>query len=107
MLAGSSRRGLGRARRAALLMPLAMAVLSAVFPPQERGKALGIFSGVTGVALIAGPAVGGAVAEGLAWQWILDVNVPIGLIAIPLVLSRVPEKLWTSGASRTFGALYW
>ncbi len=73
-------------------MPLAMAVLSAVFPPQERGKALGIFSGVTGVALIAGPAVGGAVAEGLAWQWIFWINVPIGLIAIPLVLSRVPES---------------
>ena len=82
----------GQGAGAALLMPLAMAVLSAVFPPQERGKALGIFSGVTGVALIAGPAVGGAVAEGLAWQWIFWINVPIGLIAIPLVLSRVPES---------------
>ena len=82
----------GQGAGAALLMPLAMAVLSAVFPPQERGKALGIFSGVTGVALIAGPAVGGAVAEGLAWQSIFWINVPIGLIAIPLVLSRVPES---------------
>jgi MFS family permease len=52
----------GQGAGAALLMPLAMAVLSAVFPPQERGKALGIFSGVTGVALIAGPAVGGAMS---------------------------------------------
>ena len=67
---------------AALLMPLAMALLSAVFSPQERGKALGVFSGVTGLALIAGPAIGGAVAEGLAWQWIFWINVPIGLIAI-------------------------
>jgi EmrB/QacA subfamily drug resistance transporter len=82
----------GQGAGAALLVPLAMAVLSAVFPPRERGKALGIFSGVTGVALIAGPAVGGAVAEGLAWQWIFWINVPIGLIAIPLVLSRVPES---------------
>ena len=77
---------------AALLMPLAMALLSAVFSPQERGKALGVFSGVTGLALIAGPAIGGAVAEGLAWQWIFWINVPIGLIAIPLVLGRIPES---------------
>jgi EmrB/QacA subfamily drug resistance transporter len=77
---------------AALLMPLAMAILSAVFPPQERGKALGIFSGVTGLALIVGPVIGGAVAEGLAWPWIFWINVPIGLIAILLVLRRVPES---------------
>src|SRR5919198_3681333 len=54
----------------ALVMPLAMALLSAAFPRNERGKALGIFSGLTGLALIAGPVVGGAIAQGLAWQWI-------------------------------------
>ena len=81
---------------AALLMPLAMALLSAAFPPQERGKALGIFSSVTGLALIAGPVVGGVVAEGLAWQWIFWINVPIGLIVIPLVFGRIPES---SGAA--------
>jgi EmrB/QacA subfamily drug resistance transporter len=78
---------------AALVMPLAMALLSAAFPREERGKALGIFSGVTGLALIAGPMVGGAVAEGLAWQWIFWINVPIGVIVIPLVLGRIPESL--------------
>jgi EmrB/QacA subfamily drug resistance transporter len=77
---------------AALVMPLAMALLSAAFPPQERGKALGIFSGLTGLALIAGPVVGGAVAEGIAWQWIFWINIPIGLIAIPLARSRIPES---------------
>jgi EmrB/QacA subfamily drug resistance transporter len=77
---------------AALVMPLAMALLSAVFPPDQRGKALGIFSGVTGLALIAGPAVGGAVAEGLAWQWIFWINIPIGLVVIPLVFGRIPES---------------
>jgi EmrB/QacA subfamily drug resistance transporter len=77
---------------AALLMPLAMALLSAAFPPQERGKALGIFSSVTGLALIAGPVIGGVIAEGLAWQWIFWINVPIGLIAIPLVIGRIPES---------------
>lgn len=63
---------------AALVMPLAMALLSAAFPPQERGKALGLFSSLTGLALILGPVVGGAIAQGLAWQWIFWVNVPIG-----------------------------
>jgi EmrB/QacA subfamily drug resistance transporter len=76
---------------AALVMPLAMTLLSATFPPQERGKALGLFSGVTGLALIAGPVVGGAVAEGLAWPWIFWVNVPIGLVIL-LVLRRIPES---------------
>ena len=82
----------GQGAGAALLMPLAMALLSAVFPPQERGKALGIFSGVTGLALIVGPAIGGAISEGLAWQWIFWINVPIGLIVIPLALKRIPES---------------
>ena len=77
---------------AALVMPLAMALLSAAFSGYERGKALGIFSGVTGLALIAGPVVGGAIAEGIAWQWIFWLNLPIGLIIIPLVLRRIPES---------------
>jgi EmrB/QacA subfamily drug resistance transporter len=66
--------------------------LSAAFPREERGKALGIFSGLTGLALIAGPVVGGAVAEGLAWQWIFWLNIPIGLLIIPLALTRIPES---------------
>jgi EmrB/QacA subfamily drug resistance transporter len=77
---------------AALVMPLAMALLSAAFPPQDRAKALGIFSGLTGLALIAGPVVGGVIAEGLAWQWIFWLNIPIGLVAIPLARSRIPES---------------
>jgi EmrB/QacA subfamily drug resistance transporter len=76
----------------ALVMPLAMALLSAAFPREERAKALGIFSGVTGLALIAGPVVGGAIAGGLAWQWIFWLNLPIGLILIPLAISRIPES---------------
>jgi EmrB/QacA subfamily drug resistance transporter len=76
---------------AALVMPLAMALLSAAYPPPERGKALGIFSGVTGLALIAGPVVGGAIVEGIAWQWIFWLNLPIGLVVITLVLGRIPE----------------
>jgi EmrB/QacA subfamily drug resistance transporter len=78
---------------AALVMPLAMALLSAAFPRQERAKALGIFSAVTGLALIAGPVVGGAIAEGFAWQWIFWINLPIGLIVIPLIRRHIRESL--------------
>ncbi|ADB29647.1 major facilitator superfamily MFS_1 [Kribbella flavida DSM 17836] len=77
---------------AAVVMPLAMSLLGAAFPPERRGWAIGIFSGVTGLAVLGGPMVGGAVTEGLAWQWIFWINVPVGLLAVPLVLSRVRES---------------
>ena len=77
---------------AALVMPLAMAILSATFPPGERGKALGIFSSVTGLALIIGPVVGGAIAQGGSWQWIFWLNIPVGLALIPIARRRIPES---------------
>src|ERR1700688_2605032 len=77
---------------AALVMPLAMAILSAAFAKEERARALGIFSGVTGFALIVGPAIGGFVTENLGWRWIFWINLPIGLIAIALVLARLRES---------------
>jgi EmrB/QacA subfamily drug resistance transporter len=76
----------------ALLMPLGLALLSAAFPPEKRGAAIGIFSAITGLAVASGPLVGGAVVEGLAWEWIFWINVPIGLIAVPLVLTRMTES---------------
>jgi len=81
---------------AALVVPLAMALLGVAFPREERGRALGIFSGVTGVALIAGPVVGGAIAQGLAWQWIFWINLPIAAIVIPLVARRIDESFGPS-----------
>ena len=54
----------------ALLVPLGLALLSAAFPPERRGAAIGIFSAITGLAVASGPLVGGAVVQGLAWQWI-------------------------------------
>ena len=77
---------------AALVMPLAVTQLSAVFPPEQRGRALGAFSGVTGLAVLSGPVVGGAITQGLAWQWIFWLNVPIGLLVMPLALRRMPES---------------
>src|SRR5216117_2927256 len=77
---------------AALLVPLGLALLSAAFPPERRGAAIGIFSAITGLAVASGPLVGGAIVEGLSWQWIFWVNVPIGLLATPLVLTRMRES---------------
>jgi len=77
---------------AALVVPIGLALLSAAFPPERRGTAIGIFSAITGLAVASGPLVGGAVVQGLAWQWIFWLNVPIGLVALPFVLRRMPES---------------
>ncbi|TCC28232.1 DHA2 family efflux MFS transporter permease subunit [Kribbella speibonae] len=77
---------------AAMVMPLAMSLLGAAFPPERRGRAIGVFSGVTGIAVLGGPLIGGAVTEGLSWQWIFWINVPIGAVAIALVLTKIGES---------------
>jgi MFS family permease len=77
---------------AALIMPLGLALLTAAFPPTRRGAAIGILSAITGLSVASGPLVGGAVVEGLAWQWVFWLNVPIGLIAAPLVLRKMRES---------------
>jgi EmrB/QacA subfamily drug resistance transporter len=84
---------------ASMLTPLAMAILTAATPPTERGKALGIFSGVSGLALIAGPLLGGVIAAKLTWRWIFWVNVPFGIVAIFLSLWKLPP---TFGNGRKF-----
>jgi EmrB/QacA subfamily drug resistance transporter len=87
LIAARAFQGIG----AALIMTLAFALVSAAFPPERRGWALGIFFSLTGLAVASGPLIGGAIAEGLAWQWIFWLNVPVGLALVPLVLARVPE----------------
>ncbi len=76
---------------AAVLLTLGLALLTSAFPPERRGAAIGLFSAVTGIAVACGPLVGGAVVDGLAWQWIFWLNVPVGLVAAPLVLRLIPE----------------
>jgi EmrB/QacA subfamily drug resistance transporter len=92
LIAARTFQGIG----AAVVMPLAMGLLGAAFPPERRGWAIGIFSGLTGLAVLGGPMIGGAVTEGLAWQWIFWINVPVGALAIPLVLRKIPES-WGAG----------
>jgi EmrB/QacA subfamily drug resistance transporter len=76
----------------AMVMPAALAVLAEAFPPQMRGRALGLFSGITGLATLGGPLVGGAIVQWFSWQWIFWVNVPIGAALVPLVRARLPES---------------
>ncbi|HEY1593958.1 MAG TPA: MFS transporter [Thermoleophilaceae bacterium] len=88
LIAGRAVQGAG----AALIVPLGLALLTAAFPPERRGAAIGMFSAVTGLAVALGPLVGGAVVQGINWEWIFWLNVPIGLIAAPLALTRMKES---------------
>ncbi|MCU4748379.1 MFS transporter [Streptomyces sp. G-5] len=77
---------------AAALIPLSLTLISAVVPPERRGAAFGVWGAVNGLAVAAGPLVGGAVTEHLSWHWIFWLNIPIGLLVLPLVFRRLPES---------------
>lgn len=76
----------------ALLIPLSLTLLSAAVPPDRRNLALGIWGAIGGLAVAVGPLVGGAVVEGLSWQWIFWLNVPIGVMLLPLARTRLAES---------------
>ena len=65
---------------AALMMPATLSIISAMFPPRERGAAIGIWAGVSAMALAIGPLVGGVLAEKVNWNWIFFINVPVGVL---------------------------
>src|SRR6478736_4006612 len=75
----------------AIVTPLTLTILSAAMPPERRAVALGAWGGIAGLAIAIGPLVGGAIAEGLDWHWIFWLNVPIGLVVIPLAAARLTE----------------
>jgi EmrB/QacA subfamily drug resistance transporter len=76
----------------AIVTPLTLTILSAAVPADRRGLALGAWGAIGGLAVASGPLVGGAVVEGIDWQWIFWLNVPIGLVLIPLALARLQES---------------
>jgi EmrB/QacA subfamily drug resistance transporter len=81
----------------AIVMPLTLTILSAAVRPERRGLALGAWGGISGLAIAFGPLVGGAVVEGFSWQWIFWLNVPIGLILVPLALRYLTESHGPAG----------
>jgi EmrB/QacA subfamily drug resistance transporter len=83
---------------AALVISLALAIVSAAYPRERRGAAIGILEGITGLAVVGGPVIGGAISQGLSWEWIFWVNVPIGLVTLPLVLARIDETFGSDTA---------
>src|SRR5437763_6757185 len=77
---------------AAIVMPLTLTLISEAFPVEKRGAAIGLWGGIAGLAVAAGPVVGGAVVNGVDWHWIFWLNVPIGLALIPLAARRLTES---------------
>lgn len=75
---------------ASVMTPMSMAILTNALPVSERGKALGIWSGIGGLALIVGPSLGGFIVTQFTWQWIFWINVPIGILAICLSKKILP-----------------
>ncbi|WP_143653661.1 MFS transporter [Streptosporangium subroseum] len=69
---------------AAVVLPLTLTLISDAFPVEKRGAAIGIWGGVTGLGVAAGPIVGGAIIQGISWQWIFWINVPIGVVSLVL-----------------------
>jgi EmrB/QacA subfamily drug resistance transporter len=77
---------------AALLVPLTLTLISEAFPAEKRGAAIGIWGGITGLGVAAGPVVGGAIVQGISWQWIFWLNVPVGLAVAALSALRLRES---------------
>jgi EmrB/QacA subfamily drug resistance transporter len=94
LIAARALQGVG----SALVISLALAIVSAAYPPERRGAAIGILEGITGLAVVGGPVLGGAISQGLSWEWIFWVNVPIALVALPLVLARLDESFGSDTA---------
>jgi EmrB/QacA subfamily drug resistance transporter len=88
LIAARAVQGLG----GAIVTPLTLTILSAAVPAEKRGLALGAWGGISGLAVAMGPLVGGAVVQGISWQWIFWLNVPIGLALIPLAYLRLRES---------------
>src|SRR5919106_5499460 len=85
---------------AALMNPATLSIIAATFPPAQRGAAIGIWAGVSALALAIGPLVGGLLTQHLSWHWIFFVNVPVGVLAIAASYLLIDESRDTSHEQR-------
>ncbi|MFC8411533.1 DHA2 family efflux MFS transporter permease subunit [Arthrobacter sp. NPDC057259] len=86
LIAARVLQGLG----AALMTPQTMAVITRIFPPDRRGAAMGIWGATAGVATLVGPILGGVLVDGLGWEWIFFINIPVGIVGFVLASRFVP-----------------
>jgi EmrB/QacA subfamily drug resistance transporter len=91
LIAARAVQGLG----AAAIMPLSLTLLASAVPERKRAVAIGIWGGVSGLGVALGPVIGGAVVEGVSWQAIFWLNVPVAVVALPLLLFAVRESRGT------------
>jgi EmrB/QacA subfamily drug resistance transporter len=96
LIAARAVQGLG----AALMMPATLSIISATFAARERGTAIGIWAGVSAMALAIGPLAGGLITEHISWNWIFFVNVPIGVVGLIAAVFVIPESRDTSHEQR-------
>lgn len=87
LIAARVLQGLG----AALMTPQTMAVITRIFPPDRRGAAMGLWGATAGMATLVGPILGGVLVDGLGWEWIFFINVPIGIVGFILAWRFVPS----------------
>ncbi|HZR94524.1 MAG TPA: DHA2 family efflux MFS transporter permease subunit [Gaiellaceae bacterium] len=76
----------------AIVMPLTLTIISGAFPKEKRAAAIGVWGAVAGLAVALGPVVGGAIVDGISWQWIFWINVPFGIVLVPLALRNLSES---------------
>ncbi|WP_052395014.1 MFS transporter [Kutzneria sp. 744] len=82
----------------ALVLPLNLPIVTAAVSAKRRGAAIGALGALEGVAIVAAPIVGGAITQNLSWQWIFWINVPVGVVLVPLIRWALDE-----GAARPSG----
>src|SRR5881396_3131980 len=85
---------------AALMNPSTLSIITVTFPPKQRGTAIGIWAGISALALAIGPLVGGLIAEKINWNWIFFINIPVGVLAIVAAYAFIDESRDTSHEQR-------
>ncbi len=101
LIAGRALQGIG----GALFVPGSLALIGACFTDEERGKAIGTWSGASGLMAATGPLLGGFLAEEFSWRWVFFINVPIAVVVIVIALARVPESGNAGGRVDWIGGL--